>query len=62
MKWSVALNPFAERRAAKLQEIKTVDELFTDWYENDLTQRLRHLKVPLRDYHNHIVGRIRRRR
>jgi integrase len=43
-------DPLLLRKRVKEQPIKLVDDLFYDWYENDLAKRLKHPNIPKRIY------------
>ena len=43
-------DPLLLRKRTKEQPIKVVDDLFNDWYENDLAKRLKHPNIPKRIY------------
>lgn len=44
------LDPLVIRKRIKEQSIKLVDDLFSDWYENDIVKRLKHPNIPKRVY------------
>lgn len=43
-------DPLIARKKIKEQPIKLVDDLFADWFENDLSKRLKHPGIPKRIY------------
>jgi len=43
-------DPLVARKRIKGQSIKLVDDLFNDWYENDIAKRLKHPNIPKRVY------------
>jgi integrase len=43
-------DPLIARKKIKEQPIKLVDDLFADWFENDLNKRLKHPGIPKRIY------------
>lgn len=43
-------DPLIARKKIKEQPIKLVDDLFADWFENDLAKRLKHPGIPKRIY------------
>jgi len=43
-------DPLLAKKQVKEQSIKLVDDLFSDWYENDLAKRLKHPGIPKRIY------------
>lgn len=43
-------DPLIVRKKIKEQPIKLVDHLFADWFENDLSKRLKHPNIPQRIY------------
>ncbi|NQZ27430.1 MAG: site-specific integrase [Colwellia sp.] len=43
-------DPLLAKKQVKEQSIKLVDDLFADWYENDLAKRLKHPGIPKRIY------------
>ncbi|MCG6308701.1 tyrosine-type recombinase/integrase [Vibrio alginolyticus] len=44
------IDPKSERKKAKFAEIRTVDELFEDWYQSDLLKNLKNPQIPARNY------------
>lgn len=44
------IDPLVVRKRIKEQSIKLVDDLFSDWYENDIAKRLKHPNIPNRVY------------
>ncbi len=44
------INPLAERQRRQWSGIQTVDDLFKDWFEHDLKDRLKHPNIPKRVY------------
>ncbi|HEC0029081.1 TPA: tyrosine-type recombinase/integrase [Morganella morganii] len=56
------INPLAERQRRQWSGIETVEQLFDDWYKNDLQVRLQHANIPKRIYTKEIhpvMGKIR---
>lgn len=54
-------DPLVERGRAKEKVIKLVDDLFNDWYETDLSKRLKYPNIPKRVYEKDIspsIGRM----
>lgn len=47
-------DPLIARKKIKEQSIKLVDDLFADWFENDLAKRLKHPGIPKRIYNKDI--------
>jgi len=47
---SLGADPLIARKQIKDQPIKLVDDLFEDWFENDLSKRLKHPGIPKRIY------------
>lgn len=47
---NLGADPLLAKKQVKEQSIKLVDDLFADWYENDLTKRLKHPGIPKRIY------------
>ena len=43
-------DPIQEKKKLELPEIETVEQLFLDWYETDLSKRLKHPGIPRRIY------------
>lgn len=43
-------DPIQEKKKLGLPEIETVEQLFLDWYETDLSKRLKHPGIPRRIY------------
>ncbi|QFU20699.1 site-specific integrase [Shewanella eurypsychrophilus] len=43
-------DPLITRRRIKEQSIRLVDDLFQDWYDNDIAKRLKHPNIPKRVY------------
>lgn len=43
-------DPLIERKQRSDNSLKLVDDLFRDWYENDLAKRLKHPQIPKRIY------------
>ncbi|WP_299795176.1 site-specific integrase [uncultured Shewanella sp.] len=43
-------DPLVARRRIKEQSIRVVDDLFQDWYDNDIAKRLKHPHIPKRVY------------
>ncbi len=44
------INPLAERQRRQWSGIQTIDDLFKDWFEHDLKDRLKHPNIPKRVY------------
>lgn len=51
-------DPLIAKKRIKEQSIKLVDDLFTDWYENDLVKRLKFPNIPKRIYTNDVKPHI----
>jgi integrase len=47
---NLGTDPLITRQRIKEQSIKLVDDLFEDWYQNDLVKRLKHPNIPKRVY------------
>jgi len=43
-------DPLIARKRIKEQSIKLVDDLFADWFDNDIAKRLKHPNIPKRVY------------
>ncbi|MGY6459228.1 tyrosine-type recombinase/integrase [Vibrio parahaemolyticus] len=46
----LGIDPKSERQKETFAEIRTVNQLFEDWYQNDLTRNLKHPHIPKRYY------------
>ncbi len=46
----LGIDPKSERKKEELKEIRTVDQLFEDWYQSDLLKNLKHPNIPARYY------------
>jgi len=44
------IDPLVVRKRINEQSIKLVDDLFADWYESDISKRLKHPNIPKRVY------------
>ena len=44
------IDPKAKRKREQQEVIRNVDDLFDDWFTNDISKRLKHPKIPLRIY------------
>lgn len=55
---NLGADPLITRKRTKEQSIKLVDDLFTDWYENDLVKRLKYPNIPKRIYTNDVKPHI----
>ncbi len=51
-------DPLIARKRIKEQSIRLVDDLFADWYENDLVKRLKYPNIPKRIYTNDVKPHI----
>jgi integrase len=47
---NLGTDPLITRQRIKEQSIKLVDDLFEDWFENDIAKRLKHPNIPKRVY------------
>ncbi len=47
---NLGTDPLIARKRIKEQSIKLVDDLFADWYENDIAKRLKYPSIPKRVY------------
>ena len=54
----LGIDPKSERKKAELAEIRTVDQLFEDWYQSDLLKNLKHHEIPERYYRNEMKRHI----
>lgn len=52
------VDPAAERKRAQQEVLRTVDDLFYDWFETDVRQRLKHPQIAKRIYNNEIKPQI----
>ncbi len=43
-------DPLIERKRSQWSQIKTIEQLFNDWYKNDLKDRLKYPNIPKRVY------------
>lgn len=48
-------DPIQEKAKLALPELNTVSELFQDWYDSDLSKRLKHPKIPERIFRKEIA-------
>ncbi|MCW8834226.1 MAG: site-specific integrase [Colwellia sp.] len=55
---SLGSDPLIVKKRIKEQTIKLVDDLFIDWYENDLVKRLKHPNIPKRIYNKDVKPHI----
>lgn len=51
-------DPLVARKREEMEVIRTVDDLFTDWYNNDIAKRLKHPNIPKRLYTKDIAPQI----
>ncbi|MFQ2548184.1 tyrosine-type recombinase/integrase [Aeromonas caviae] len=51
-------DPSAERKRDQQETIKTVEQLFLDWYQHDVSRRLKHPQIPQRIYQKEIAPQI----
>tara|TARA_R110001583_G_scaffold124563_2_gene275966 strand:- start:1589 stop:2824 length:1236 start_codon:yes stop_codon:yes gene_type:complete len=51
-------DPLAARKRVDMEIIRTVDDLFNDWYNNDIAKRLKHPNIPKRLYTKDIAPQI----
>ncbi|MGY3885157.1 tyrosine-type recombinase/integrase [Aeromonas aquatica] len=51
-------DPSAERKRDQQETIKTVDQLFLDWYQHDVSRRLKNPQIPKRIYQKEIAPHI----
>lgn len=51
---NLGTDPLIARKRIKEQSIKLVDDLFMDWFENDIAKRLQHPNIPKRVYNKEI--------
>ncbi|MFM5685161.1 tyrosine-type recombinase/integrase [Aeromonas caviae] len=51
-------DPSAERKRDQQETIKTVEQLFLDWYQHDVSRRLKHPQIPKRLYQKEIAPHI----
>ncbi|WP_367278121.1 tyrosine-type recombinase/integrase [uncultured Photobacterium sp.] len=54
----VGIDPKAQRKREQQVAIRTVNDLFTDWCENDLNKRLKHPQIPKRLYRKEMKSHI----
>jgi len=47
---NTGIDPKAKRKREKQEVIRNVDDLFKDWYNNDIVSRLKHPTIPQRIY------------
>jgi integrase len=47
---SLGIDPKAKRKRAEQETIRNVDDLFADWFKNDIEPRLQHPHIPKRIY------------
>lgn len=55
---NLGTDPLIARKRIKEQPIKLVDDLFADWFENDIAKRLKHPNIPKRVYLNDVKSSI----
>ena len=48
------LDPLVAKQRKKQTSIQTIEQLFNDWFENDLSKRLKYPKIPQRVFNNDI--------
>lgn len=48
-------DPLVARKYQKERELQTVDDLFDDWFENDIKRNIKHINIPLRVYRKDIA-------
>lgn len=51
-------DPLVTRKRADMEGIRTVDDLFADWYSNDIAKRLKHPTIPKRLYTKDIAPHV----
>ncbi len=51
-------DPSAERKRDQQETIKTVEQLFLDWHQHDVSRRLKHPQIPKRIYQKEIAPHI----
>lgn len=51
-------DPSAERKRDQQETIKTVEQLFLDWYQHDVSRRLKNPQIPKRIYQKEIAPHI----
>lgn len=51
-------DPSAERKRDQQETIKTVEQLFLDWYQHDVSRRLKNPQIPQRIYRKEIAPHI----
>lgn len=51
-------DPSAERKRDQQETVKTVEQLFLDWYQHDVSRRLKHPQIPKRIYQKEIAPHI----
>ncbi|WP_324034614.1 tyrosine-type recombinase/integrase [Aeromonas caviae] len=51
-------DPSAERKRDQQETIKTVEQLFLDWYQHDVSRRLKHPQIPKHLYQKEIAPHI----
>jgi integrase len=47
---NIGVDPKSTRKREQQEVIRNVDDLFDDWYKNDIEKRLKHPSIPLRIY------------
>lgn len=47
---NTGVDPKSARKREQQEVIRNVDDLFNDWYKNDIEKRLKHPSIPLRIY------------
>lgn len=50
--------PATERKRGQQETIRTVEQLFLDWYQHDISRRLKNPQIPLRLYNKEIAPHI----
>lgn len=54
----LGIDPKSERKKAEFAEIRTVDQLFEDWYQSDLLKNLKNPQIPARNYRKDMKSHI----
>ncbi len=55
---NTGVDPKSERKREQQEVIRNVDDLFNDWYTNDIEKRLKHPNIPLRIYRKELKKHI----
>jgi len=55
---NTGVDPKSKRQQEKQEVIRNVNDLFQDWYDNDISNRLKHPSIPHRIYHKELKPRI----